>query len=84
MKNFGLDHVMRIYLKGLSTEDPQATAEVTLCESVLLYPSVNFVLLQRRPSWYEHVHAVSGSLVIDCIRLYNHIIIPLNFMLNEP
>ena len=28
MKNFGLDHVMRIYLKGLSAEDPQATVEV--------------------------------------------------------
>lgn len=28
MKNFGLDHVMRIYLKGLSTENPQAAAEV--------------------------------------------------------
>ena len=28
MKNFGLDHVMRIYLKGLSAENPQAAAEV--------------------------------------------------------
>lgn len=28
MKNFGLDHVMRIYLKGLSSENSQATAEV--------------------------------------------------------
>jgi len=28
MKNFGLDHVMRMYLKGLSSENPQATAEV--------------------------------------------------------
>lgn len=28
MKNFGLDHLMRIYLNGLSSEDPQATAEV--------------------------------------------------------
>ncbi|XP_066028150.1 serine-protein kinase ATM isoform X2 [Pocillopora verrucosa] len=29
MKNFGLDHVMRIYLKGLSVENPQTTPEVT-------------------------------------------------------
>ncbi|CAH3032263.1 unnamed protein product [Porites lobata] len=28
MKNFGLDHVMRVYLKGLPSEDPQATDEV--------------------------------------------------------
>ena len=28
MKNFGLDHVMRMYLKGLSSENPQAAAEV--------------------------------------------------------
>ena len=28
MKNFGLDHVMRMYLKGLSSENPHATAEV--------------------------------------------------------
>ena len=28
MKNFGLHHVMRMYLKGLSSENPQVTAEV--------------------------------------------------------
>jgi len=28
MKNFGLDHVMRMYLKGLSSANPQAAAEV--------------------------------------------------------
>ena len=30
MKNFGLDHVMRVYLKGLPSEDPQATDEVKI------------------------------------------------------
>lgn len=30
MKNFGLDHVMRVYLKGLPLEDPQATDEVKI------------------------------------------------------